>query len=78
VTDHKSTSERPEKCSLFRTALDAALILVAGLTLSWFLSALLIQPLVIDRGGRAGDAARMSIDLGAMLNPGGREQSHLG
>ena len=70
TTYDEATMRRTVRRSLFRTALDAALILLAGLTLFWFLSALLIQPLVIDRGGRAGDAVRMSIDLGSMLNPG--------
>jgi hypothetical protein len=70
ATYDEATMRRTVRRSLFRTALDAALMLLAGLTLFWFLSALLIQPLVIDRGGRAADAVRMSIDLGAMLNPG--------
>lgn len=56
--------------SMFRTARDTALLLLAGLIVFGLVSILVIQPLVINRGGRAADAARMSIDLGSMLNPG--------
>lgn len=56
--------------SMFRTAWNTVLLVVVGWLAIWFLAALVVQPLVINRGGRAADAAQASIDLGIMLNPG--------
>lgn len=56
--------------SIFRTAWNTVLLVVAGWLAIWFLAALVFQPLVVNRGGRAADAAQASIDLGVMLNPG--------
>ncbi len=61
---------RTVRRSLFRTAWNTVLLVVAGWLAIWFLTALLFQPLVVNRDGRAADAARASIDLGVMLNPG--------
>jgi hypothetical protein len=56
--------------SMFRTAWNTVLLVVVGWLAIWFLAALVVQPLVVNRGGRAADAAQASIDLGIMLNPG--------
>ena len=56
--------------SMFRTAWNTVLLVVVGWLAIWFLAAFLFQPLVVNRGGRAADAAQASIDLGVMLNPG--------
>lgn len=56
--------------SMFRTAWNTVLLLFAGWIALWIFAALVLQPLVVNRGGRAADIARASIDLGIMLNPG--------
>ncbi len=56
--------------SILRTAVDAALVLVVGVLVLGLLSALIFQPLVINRGGRAANAVRASVDMATMLNPG--------
>lgn len=56
--------------SIFRTAVDAALLVVVGALLLGLLSALLIQPLVIGRGGRAASAIRATVDATTLINPG--------
>lgn len=61
---------RTVRRSLFRTAANVALFLLAGAIVVLFLSALVIQPFVINRGGRAEDTARAAIDLTSMANPG--------
>lgn len=61
---------RTVRRSLFRTAWNTVLLLLTGLIVAWFLAALVVQPLVVNRDGRAADTARASIDLGNMLNPG--------
>jgi hypothetical protein len=62
--------KRTVRRSMFRTAVNTALLLLAGWIVVFFLSALVIQPLVVNRGDRAADAVRMSMDLTQMLNPG--------
>lgn len=62
--------KRTVRRSMFRTAFNAALLLLAAWIVIWFVSALVVQPLVVNRGGRAADAVRMNIDLATMLNPG--------
>lgn len=66
----EAAMRRTVRRSMFRTAWNTALILFAGWILIWFVSVLVLQPTVVNRGGRAADAARMSIDLTQMLNPG--------
>ncbi len=61
---------RTVRRSIARTAVNAALLLLAGFIAVWLLSALLLQPLLINRGGRASELARASIDIPAMTNPG--------
>ncbi len=61
---------RTVRRSLFRTAWNTVLLAVAGWLAIWFLTALLFQPLVVNRDGRAADAVRASIDLAVMSNPG--------
>lgn len=61
---------RTVRRSLFRTAWNTVLLLLAGWIAIWFFTALVVQPFLVNRDGRAADAARASIDLGVMLNPG--------
>lgn len=61
---------RTVRRSLFRTAWNTILLLVAGWLAIWFFTALVIQPFVVNRDGRAADIVRANIDLGVMLNPG--------
>lgn len=70
MTYDETAMRRTVRRSMFRTAWDTALLLLAGWMVIWIVSALLVQPLVVNRGGRAADAVRMSIDVGTMLNPG--------
>ncbi|MGB7860784.1 MAG: zf-HC2 domain-containing protein [Acidimicrobiia bacterium] len=64
------TMKRTVRRGLFRTALTAALLLLAGWIVFWFASVLLFQPFLVNRGDRAVAAARASIDVPTMLNPG--------
>lgn len=66
----ESAMRRTVRRSMFRTSFNTALLLLAGWIAIWFLSALVLQPLVLNRGGRAADAMQASIDLGVMTNPG--------
>lgn len=66
----EAAMKRTVRRSMFRTAFNTALLLLAGWIVIWFLAALVLQPLVINRGGRAADAVRMNIDLATMVNPG--------
>lgn len=61
---------RTVRRSLLRTAWNTVLLLLGGWIAIWFFTALVVQPLVINRDGRAADAARASIDIGVMVNPG--------
>lgn len=61
---------RTMRRSMFRTAISAIWLLLAGLIIVWFASALLFQPLVINRGNRAAAAARAGMDVTTMINPG--------
>lgn len=56
--------------SLLRTAVNTVFLMLAALIVTWFFSALVFQPWVINRGGRAADAAQAEIDLTTMSNPG--------
>ncbi len=61
---------RTVRRSMFRSAMNTALLLLAGFIVVWFLSALVVHPLLINRGGRAADIARARIDTITMTNPG--------
>jgi hypothetical protein len=67
---NEATMRRIVRRSLFRTAWNTVLLLFAGWIALWLFAALVIQPLVVNRGGRAADIAQASIDLGVMLNQG--------
>lgn len=56
--------------SLVRTAVNAAVLLLAGALALLLLSSLVLQPLLVNRGGRAAAATRLTGDLGIMFNPG--------
>ncbi|HET9258797.1 MAG TPA: zf-HC2 domain-containing protein [Acidimicrobiia bacterium] len=73
---------RTARRSMVRTAYNTLLLLLGVVIVGWLFSAFVFQPLVINRGGRAGDAARATMDVTAMTNPGaviseGRIQSGL-
>jgi len=61
---------RMARRSVMRTAWSTVVLLIAGFLLMTILSALIYQPLIVNRGGRAADAARASIDVVSMINPG--------
>jgi hypothetical protein len=74
--------QRTARRSVLRTAYNALVLLLAGFIALWLFTAFVFQPLVIDRGGRAAGAARATIDVTSMINPGavitgGRIQSGL-
>lgn len=64
------TMRRMVRRSIFRTAVDAALLVIVGAVVMALLSAVLFQPLVINRGGRAADAFRATVDATTLINPG--------
>jgi predicted anti-sigma-YlaC factor YlaD len=70
LTYDEATMRRIVRRSLFRTAWNTLLLLFAGWIALWFFAALVIQPLVVNRGGRAADIVQATVDLGIMLNPG--------
>ncbi len=53
-----------------RTIADAVMAIVAAWIIIWFIGAALVQPLVVNRSGRAAQAARATIDSAIMFNPG--------
>ena len=61
---------RTARRSMFRTAYNTLLLLLAAAIAVWLFSALVFQPYVINRGGRAADAARATMDVTSMTNPG--------
>jgi hypothetical protein len=61
---------RTARRSVLRTAFNALVLVLAGFILVWLFSAFVYQPLVINRGGRAGDAAQATIDVTSMITPG--------
>ncbi len=69
VVDEKLLRRSVRK-AMRRTIADAVLVLVAGFIVVWFICAALLQPLVVNRSGRAASAARATIDMAIMLNPG--------
>jgi len=69
VVDEKMLKRSVRK-AMRRTIADAVLVLVAGWIIIWFIGAALLQPLVVNRSGRAASAARATVDMAIMLNPG--------
>ncbi len=61
---------RAVRRSMLRVAGDALLILFAVWLAAWLLSLLVLQPLVLNRGGRAEAATVATVDLAIMSNPG--------
>ena len=61
---------RMSRRSVLRTAWSVIVLVVAGLLVMTIFSALVYQPLLINRGGRAADAARATIDVTSMINAG--------
>jgi len=61
---------RTARRSILRTAYNTLVLLLAGLIIVVLLSDFVFQPLVINRGSRAADAARATIDVTSMINPG--------
>ncbi len=61
---------RAVRRSMLRVAADALLLLFAGWIAAWLLSLLILQPFVINRGGRAVAATVATADLAILSNPG--------
>lgn len=70
-----TSMRRAVRRSLLQTAAGAAGLLVIGWLVLSLVSALALQPLVVDRGGRSGAAVRATADLAVMLNPGATVES---
>lgn len=62
--------KRSVRRAMRRTILDAAFVLIAAWILVWFIAAALIQPLVVNRTGRAASGARATVESAIMFNPG--------
>jgi Putative zinc-finger len=61
---------RTARRSVLRTAFNTLVLLLGAVIVLWLFSALVFQPFVINRGGRAADAARATVDVTSMTNPG--------
>ncbi len=61
---------RAVRRSMLRVAVDVVLLVIAATLVAWLVSLTLIQPLVINRGGRADAATIATVDLAVMFNPG--------
>jgi len=61
---------RAVRRSMLRVAADALLLLFAGWIAVWLLSLLILQPFVLNRGGRAEAATVATADLAVLSNPG--------
>ena len=61
---------RAVRRSMLRVAADALLLLFAVWIAAWLLSLLILQPFVLNRGGRAVAATVATVDLAIMSNPG--------
>jgi hypothetical protein len=61
---------RTARRSVVRTSYNTLVLLLGAYIILWLFTALVFQPLVINRGGRAADAARATIDVISMINPG--------
>lgn len=53
-----------------RTIVDAGLMLLGVWLALWLVAVLIVQPLVINRGGRAAAMTEATLDLATMYNPG--------
>jgi hypothetical protein len=61
---------RSVRRAMRRTVFDAVLMLLAVWMAAWLVAALIVQPLAVNRGGRATAAAQATIDAAVMYNPG--------
>jgi hypothetical protein len=61
---------RSVRRAMRRTVFDAALVLLALWMAAWLVVGLIVQPLTVNRGGRAAAAAQATIDAAVMYNPG--------
>ena len=61
---------RSVRRAMWRTVIDAALMLVALVMAVWLVGTFVVQPLIVNRGGRAATAARATYDLAVMFNEG--------
>lgn len=61
---------RSVRRAMRRTVFDAFLTLLAVWLAAWLAAAVVVQPLAINRGGRAAAAAQATIDVAVMNNPG--------
>ena len=68
---------RAVRRSMLRVAADALLLLFVGWLAAWALSFLVVQPFVVNRGGRAGAATVATVDLAIMHNPGSTVTEYL-
>ncbi len=62
--------KRSVRKAMRRTVIDAVLAIGTAWLVIWMIGALLLQPLVVNRGGRAAQAARATVDTALMFNPG--------
>ena len=68
---------RAVRRSMFRVAVDVVLLFIAVTLVGWLVSLTLIQPLIINRGGRADAATIATVDLAVMVNPGATVTEYL-
>jgi hypothetical protein len=61
---------RSVRRAMRRTVFDAVLVLLALWMAVWLVVGLIVQPLAVNRGGRAAAAAQATIDSALMYNPG--------
>ncbi len=61
---------RSVRRAMRRTVIDAALTLLALVMAVWLVGVFVIQPLIVNRGGRAAAASRATYDLAIMFNEG--------
>lgn len=62
--------KRSVRKAMRRTIADAIMVIGAAWIIIWFIGAALVQPLVVNRSGRAAQDARATIDSAIMFNPG--------
>ncbi len=62
---------RSVRRATWRTVIDAALMLLGLWLALWLVAVLVVQPLVVNRAGRAATLAEATLDLATMTNPGG-------
>lgn len=66
----ETSVRRSVRTATFRTIVDAALMLLGVWLALWLVAVLVVQPFVINRGGRAATMTEATLDLATMLNPG--------